>query len=874
MSDVSNATLRDYSAKRDFKQTPEPEPSSPSQRESDQPIFLVQKHDASRLHYDFRLEVEGVLKSWAVPKGPSLDPADKKLAAQVEDHPFDYRNFEGVIPENNYGAGTVMLWDDGTYEVEGASERAAIEKTVMRDLQKGHLHLILHGQKLVGKFSLVRMKKEDKSWLLIKKDDAYATIDDILTRDRSVRSGRSMQEIRDQRTSEWHSDHAETPQAQPSPTSQASQPDLSDLDLSGAERASMPTQVEPMLASLAEAAFDRAGWFFEIKWDGFRGIAETHRGSARLYSRHNLDYADEFAPIVRDLEKLPFEAVLDGEIVVVDDNGRATFELLQEYRDSGKGSLLYYVYDLLYLEGFDLQKLPLERRKAILKQILPANNRIRFSNHVEEHGIALYKQALAVDVEGVIAKSKASLYRQGARSDEWLKIKTHRRQEAVIGGFTEPRGGRKNLGALLLGVYDAGDLIYVGHTGGGFDEKQLENLHARLQPLVRQTSPFKNTPPKTNAPATWVEPQIVCEIRFADWTFDGVMRQPVFMGLREDREARQVRREKAEAGAQTQPPKRFIPLVEQSETIIVEGHEVKLTHTNKVFWPEEGFTKGEVIQYYRAIAPLILPHLIGRPESLHRYPNGIQGNGFFQKDFHDELPEWVKRVRIESETHDDIQFIVCDNEATLVYLINLGAIELNPWFSRVEHLDYPDLLLLDLDPNNRAFDEIVKIAQAIHRILDEIEAPSFCKTSGQRGLHIIVPLGDQYTYAQAREFAHLVMRRTHELFPEITSLERVPEKRHGKIYLDYLQNRRGQTMAAAYSLRPRPHAPVSTPLTWEEVAPGLNPVQFNLHTVPSRVESMGDAWRDLHSRDLNMEKSLGLLQTKWSTLSALALETR
>lgn len=870
----SPAALKDYGAKRDFKKTPEPGPSGPPPESTNLPIFLVQKHDASRLHYDFRIEAEGVLKSWAIPKGPSLDPADKKLAAQVEDHPFDYRNFEGVIPENNYGAGTVMLWDEGTYQVEGASERAEIEKVVMRDLQKGHLHLILHGQKLVGKFSLVRMKKEEKSWLFIKKDDAHATIDDILTRDRSVRTGRSMQEIHDQRTAEWRTDHPESPHAKPSPAPEPPHPNVSNLDMSGAVSASMPTLVEPMLASLADAAFDRPGWIFEIKWDGFRAIGETHRGEARLYSRHSVDYADEFGPIVRDLEKLPFESVLDGEVVVVDDKGRATFELLQEYRDSGKGLLVYYVFDLLYYEGYDLQTIPLERRKAILKQILPPQGRIRFSNHVEDKGIGLYKQALEFDVEGIIAKSKASLYHQGARSNEWLKIKTHRRQEAVIGGFTEPRGGRKNFGALLLGVYDGGDLLYVGHTGGGFDEKQLENLYARLEPLVRPSPPFKITPPKTNAPATWVEPKIVCEVRFADWTRDGMMRQPVFMGLREDREARQVRREKVEARAQSQPPKRFMPIVEHSETVTVEGREVKLTNTNKVFWPEEGITKGEVIQYYRAIASAILPHLQGRPESLHRFPNGIQSNGFFQKDFHDDTPEWVKRVHIESESHGDMQSIVCDDEATLVYLINLGAIELHPWFSRVEHLDYPDLLLLDLDPNARSFEEILKIAHTVHHILDEIEAPCFCKTSGQKGLHIVVPLGDQYTYAQAREFAHLVMRRTQELFPELTSLERVPEKRQGKIYLDYMQNRRGQTMAAPYSLRPRPHAPVSTPLTWNEVAPGLTPSEFTLRTVPERVENLGDPWRELHRHHLNMEKSLALLQSKWATFAPSDLATR
>ncbi len=747
-----------------------------------------------------------------------------------------------------------MVWDRGLYHTPGAAGRTDNERQMRRGLEIGHIHVVLEGEKLKGQFHLIRMKKEEGDWLLIKADDAYATQLDILTEDRSVLSGLSMQEIR--ASAEEQAEEEEEPEP---PTNI----DLSRFDLTGAVRSPMPTEITPMAARLADEPFEKPDWLYEIKWDGFRGVAEVHPGEANLYSRHQLDYQKEFPPIVEALRQLGFEAVLDGEVVVVDELGRSDFLLLQEYRKTGQGTLVYYVFDLLYLEGHDLMTLPLYRRKEILQAILPEMARIKYSDHVEGEGLAFYQAAIDHGMEGIMAKAKGSLYEPGIRSGNWLKIKTHRRQEAVVGGYTEPRGNRPDLGALLLGVYDErGNLVFIGHTGGGLSHQDLGEIRETLKGLERKDLPFQTTP-HTNQPATWVEPELVCEVRFAEWTASGMMRQPIFAGWRPDKDPRDVRREMpVPVEAEPETPK-LEPRQEQSKSEEIGGHEVALTNLQKLYYPEDPLTKGDVIEYYRTMARYMLPYLKDRPLFLRRYPNGIHGSSFFQKDV-DDVPDWVQTVEIESDTSGNkINYIVCQDEATLAYIANLGAIELHPWNSRIGKLEFPDYLVFDLDPWSRPFSDVIEVALQFHQILEEIGAASLVKTSGQSGLHIFIPLGAHYTYEQGRQFATLIARLVNTRLPDITSIERSPQKREGKMYLDVLQNRTGQALIAPYSLRPHPGAPVSTPLRWAEVRHGLDPLAFNFHTVQPRVAELGDLWKGVLGPGVNIEGSLNGLKALW-----------
>ncbi|HTK78032.1 MAG TPA: non-homologous end-joining DNA ligase, partial [Gemmataceae bacterium] len=533
-------SLAKYHAKRRFDRTPEPHGRTEGGRG---PLrFVVQKHAASHLHYDFRLELDGTLKSWAVPKGPSLNPADKRLAMMVEDHPLDYRTFEGIIPQGNYGAGTVIVWDEGTYSSRETADRVEGERLLREGLRKGHLRIVLNGQKLKGEFSLLKLRRgADNAWLLVKGRDDWASDSDVTAQDRSVASGRTLDDLAAKRKGVrvWKSNRsakaAPRPKVTPAPA----------IELNGAPKGPAPQNVKPMLASLVEEPFDRAGWIYELKWDGYRAIAEVGGRGVRLYSRNHKSFEQRFAPIVESLRGLGHRAVLDGEIVVLDDRGRSQFQLLQNYQKTGQGSLHYYVFDILHLDGRDLRGLPLLRRKELLEEVIRGVPNVHLSEQVEAQGVAFFKAAEEQGLEGIIAKDAESVYREGVRSHAWLKIKTHKRQEAVIGGFTEPRRSRKHLGALVLGVYEGKDLVYIGHTGGGLDTKGLAEMRARLEPLVRRQCPFTKKP-KANAPVHWVEPKLVCEVTFQEWTGDGRMRIPIFVGLREDKPAHQVRREKAE----------------------------------------------------------------------------------------------------------------------------------------------------------------------------------------------------------------------------------------------------------------------------------------------------------------------------------------
>jgi bifunctional non-homologous end joining protein LigD len=530
---VIDMQLGEYASKRKFEKTPEPKPGL--RHKGDRLIFVVHKHAARALHYDLRLELEGVLKSWAVPRGPSLDPSLKRLAVMVEDHPLDYKDFEGVIPEGSYGAGSVIIWDRGFYHHPSTRNQDEGEKLLLDGLRKGDLKFVLEGEKLHGEFALVRMKKDGKSWLLLKKKDRNVTKGDILKESRSVVSEKTLEEVLEAGTQKSF--------RQKKRNQIRVHEAMESEDLQDAPVKPMPHDIKPMLATVVKKPFDHPDWIFEVKWDGYRAVAEIRDGSVSLYSRKGISFNKKFFPITEALGKLRFDAVLDGEIVVVDEQGRPDFQMLQHYQNSGSGHLIYYVFDLLYFRGHDLTDLPLLRRKEFLKKILPFTPRIRFSDHVWKEGVLFYNVAKEKGLEGIIAKHSQSVYEAGRRSREWLKVKTQLTQEAVIAGFTEPGGGRKYFGALVLGVYEGDVLMFIGHVGGGFTANHLKDIREKLEPLIQKECPFISKP-ETNAPVTWVKPELVCEVALSGWTEDGVMRHPVFLRLREDKAAREVVREK------------------------------------------------------------------------------------------------------------------------------------------------------------------------------------------------------------------------------------------------------------------------------------------------------------------------------------------
>ncbi len=836
-------SLQPYRRKRNFKKTPEP--SGRKFHTNGMLHFVIQKHAASHLHYDFRLESHGVLKSWAVPKGVSTDPATKRLAIEVEDHPFDYRNFEGIIPEGNYGAGTVMIWDAGDYYVDPALSKEENEKKIEEALRRGHLTFYLKGRKLQGQFKLIRLHGKDNQWLLMKQPDDFAGRS-VAGEDVSVTTGRTLDEIA-----------RKAPKKKPAASSKklSSKNIIETVDFKEAAKAAMPSKVDPMLATLTEQPFDGKDWVFEVKWDGYRIIAQKQGTDLRLYSRNNKTYTDEFPAIASELRELPFDVILDGELVAVDENGVSQFQLLQNYMRDKNAELVYYVFDVVYCDGRDLHALPLSRRKEILKQILPKSEVIRLSEDIPEQGKTFFKAAKDNGLEGMIAKRLDSTYQFGRRGRDWLKIKAIREQEAVICGFTEPRGSRKLLGALILGLYEDDGLRYIGHTGGGFDEQSLKDMYARLKPLRTDRCPFK-VKPKTNAPVTWVKPQLMCQVKFQEWTGDGNMRQPIFLGMREDKKSREVRKEVAQATSTIvgeKPDRKAMPKVS------ADPARLKLTNLDKIYWPKEGLTKGDMINYYRTVMPHILPYLKGRPMVLRRHPNGIEGGSFFHKNM-ETTPGWIKTAPIHSDSKDIINYLICEKEDDVLYMANLGCIEMSPWPSTIDRVNYPDYMVLDLDPGpNVGFEALIDVALQSKKVLDRAAIPGLCKTSGGRGLHIYVPCQKKYTYEQITDFAQVLCMVINRELPKITSLERSPQKRKSEVYLDYLQNHYGATMAAVYSVRPRPGATVSTPLEWQEVRRGLDPTAFDIKTVPVRLKKKGDLWRGVLARRIDIARALKTL---------------
>ncbi len=616
-----------------------------------------------------------------------------------------------------------------------------------------------------------------------------------------------------------------------------------------------------MLAKLHDGAFDDPEWIYEIKWDGYRAIAEVNKKEPRLYSRNGLSFKTDYPVVYEALQQIKKNIVLDGEIVALDAEGKPSFQLLQQYAKDNTIPICYYVFDCLYLNGKSLEDKPLLERKEILRKNIKDSDVIRYCDHVAERGKDFFEAIKQQGMEGMIAKRADSTYAEHSRSNDWLKVKNVIMEEAVIAGYTEARGSRKHFGALVLGVYKRNKLVYIGHTGTGFDTQTLKDLYQQLQPLVTDKSPFDVKIP-VNAPVTWLKPKLVCNLKFTEITDEGHRRHPVFMGLRIDKAATEVHEE-----VKDDDPTDTENITDKPATMETTkgtgAKKVEITHPDKIFFPDEGYTKGDVVAYYEAIYPHIIKYMKDRPESLLRMPNGIKEQGFFHKDAGLKGPSWLKSIPLYSESAEkEVNYIICNDKPTLLYLANLGCIEMNPWNSRLKNLDKPDYIVMDIDPSdNNTFEQVIDTAKVIKQILDKAGAPSFPKTSGATGIHIYVPLGGKYTYDQGKEFAHMIAILAQEQLPDFTSLERSLKKR-GKdhIYIDYLQNRKGQTLSCAYSLRPKPGATVSTPLEWKEVKSGLHPSDFNIKNIFKRIEKKGDLFSGVLLKGIDMKKCIKKLE--------------
>jgi bifunctional non-homologous end joining protein LigD len=857
--------LEDYRKKRDPARTPEPfGPPRPGEGRR----FVVQKHAARRLHYDVRLEMDGVLKSWAVPKGPSMKAEEKRLAVHVEDHPVEYADFEGIIPEGNYGAGAVIVWDLGWY-------RLVKDEPAARQLDAGRLEVDLFGVKLRGRWTLARMSGKAREWLLLKKDDAHAGPEEATERyPESVLSGLTVEEVR------AGSERMTTLRARLAPLP------LPVARVNAARQALM-------LASPAERPFTRDEWIFELKYDGVRVLAERDGAHVALLGRAGQDFTMRYPEVVTALRALPLDRfVFDGEVVAADEAGRASFQRLQNRMhltraaDVERGRATVPVsavfFDALALDGRDVRRQPLSVRKSLLALVVPARGVISYVDHVVRVGETFYEAAAEQRVEGIIAKHGGSLY-TGGRTREWLKIKCHQRQEFVIGGWTDPQGGRGWFGALHLGVYENGRLVYVGKVGTGFDEPALRRVWDRLQPLARARSPFDVGTPGGRG-HHWVEPALVCEVRFSDWTHEGGVRHPAFLGLRDDKRPEECRREGPGAGSLGSPRPRSLgtphqappadtPAVDASRgpkprkatphparAADVVERTVTITNPTKVFWPEEGYTKTDLVEYYERVAPWLLPYLRDRPLVLARYPDGIAGKTFFQKDAPEWTPGWVRRERIHARgVERDIDYFVVDDVAALRYVANTGTIPLHLWASRAGAIERPDWLVLDLDPKGAPFTDVVKVAVALRAVLERLELASYPKTSGATGLHILLPLGARYSYEETRTFARLLATLAVEAVPGISTIARVIQARDRKVYVDFGQNGPGQTIVAPLSVRPLPGAPVSWPLRWPEVTARLDPRHFTIRTAPARLDRAGDPMAPLLGESVDIAAALARL---------------
>jgi bifunctional non-homologous end joining protein LigD len=955
------AKLAEYRRKRDFRRTAEPAGGGKADRpRHDHLRFVIQKHAASHLHFDFRLEMGGVMKSWAVPKGPSLDPSVKRLAVEVEDHPISYNTFEGVIPAGEYGGGTVMLWDRGTYEPRDAAEKP--EKALLDAHRRGRIDLVLHGERLEGAFSLIRTRGDGDDgdgggkpqWLLFKRDDDEADprrdiVEEVVT---SVESGRTMEEIAGDGDAVWHSNRApsaaKSARGRVAAAARARSGGRAASSAKAKGDAGLDAALEPMYASAADEVPAGKDWAFEPKYDGIRVLAYATEGDVRLVTRNGKDKAPQFPEVAAALRtlagKLERPVVLDGEVVALEGGEIARFQNLQGRmhvtaprdieRHARETPAALLAFDALLDGGDVLVALPWRERRKRLEALLRrrAGRALRLGDSRIGDGEAMVETARAAGWEGVIAKRVDAPYRPGVRSPDWRKLKVEHRQEFVVGGWTEPRNTRTHIGSLLVGWFDAdGVLRYAGHVGGGFSGATLRSTHARLAPLERATSPF-DAAPKTNEPAHWVEPRVVVEVRFNEWTKDGRLRQPVFLGVRDDKDAREVGREpesvqrrarkpaargktkgdaemkdagsgtgrapskrasKAAAASSPATPSpakrrtssrtagepaprkvklgapRTVAALERlqageggGEVPVGGGARLKVTSLRKPFFPADGITKGDLMRYYALVSPVLLPVMADRPLVMKRYPDGIEGPSFFQHRAPDEAPAAVRVEEVPEADGEPAPRLVGGDLATLLYMVQIGGVSVDPWHSRVGRRDFADYAILDLDPGDgNTFRDVVQVARWVREEMDALGLHGALKTSGATGMHIHLPLPEDTPAEAAALLAQLVATRVAAAHPELATLERSLKKRSPRaVYVDHGQNNVGKSVAAAYAVRARPGATVSTPLRWSELADDLDPRAFTVRTVPARLETVGDVWGPAMRRPNDIRAALARAQ--------------
>jgi bifunctional non-homologous end joining protein LigD len=882
--------LQEYKRKRDFKKTPEPAGKVAAAKGHS---FVIQKHAATRLHYDFRLEMEGVLRSWAVPKGPSLDPAEKRLAVHVEDHPLDYGDFEGIIPKGQYGGGTVLLWDHGTWYLEEDGETDPVKA-----YRKGKLKFRLEGEKLHGRWNLVRMHGEKagenkENWLLFKENDEAAVpgSGDAVVQEypESVATGLSLEEIAADPDRVWKSNReekvekkeakkpAKAPKAAPASA-------LSPASLPGARKAKIPAKIAPQLATLVSEPPKGEEWVHELKFDGYRIVCELREGKVKAVTRNGKDWSDRFGVVTRAVADLPArEVVLDGEVAVLLPNGTTSFQALQNALGGDTNAdLVYFVFDLLYLDGHDLRGVPLLERKQALARLLetqPKQGTIRLSDHVQGSGDEFYRHSCDFGLEGIISK-RGDLPYEGGRGKGWLKVKCLKRQELVIVGFTDPEGSRTGLGALLLAVNQGDDLVFAGKVGTGFNATTLKDLRKRLDKLERKTPAFKKAPRGAEARRShWVEPKLVAEVAFTEWTEDGVLRHPTFQGLREDKAASDVVREveqkppakkivakKTAAKKTAKGPRKDLPALgperdPEDVTSIGEVAGVRITNPDRVLYPEQGLTKRELALYYERIAAWILPHLQNRPLTLVRCPEGHEKQCFYQKHISEQVPATVKRVTIEG---DSVPYGAVDSLPGLISLVQMGVLELHIWGSHIDDVERPDYVVWDLDPDEGlGWDRVVEGALKVRELLEGLGLQTFLKTTGGKGLHVCVPLVRRGDWDDVKAFTKAVVETIVAAEPSRYTSKLPKASRKGKIFIDYLRNGRGATSIAAYSTRARPNAPVSTPLFWEELETDVRGNTYTVRNLPERLEGLeSDPWASFlkvrQSITAAMKKAVGM----------------
>ena len=834
------ATLDVYRQKRDFKTTSEPR-GKKAQKSGNS--FVIQKHDATRLHYDFRLEMDGVLKSWAVTRGPSLVPSDKRLAVHVEDHPLAYGDFEGTIPKGEYGGGTVIVWDRGTWEPIGDARKA---------YAKGHLEFTLDGEKLHGRWHLVRMHgkpgEKRENWLLIKGDDEFAVAegeDDLLEkRPESVKTGRDIADVAGEEPG-WSSKTGRIRKSSKAKTQEkaaeveetaTNAPDASDMK--GARKGKLPDFLPPTLATLANAPPAGERWLHEIKFDGYRLQARIEAGRVKLLTRSGLDWTKKFGKAVPEaLRDLPVgTAILDGELVVETGTGASDFSALQADLSAGRDDrFTFYLFDLLYLDGYDLTRLPLEQRKSLLEKLVPgAEGPLRHSGHFDENGALVLRHACRLSLEGVVSKLRDAPYRAG-RSKSWIKSKCSARQEFVIGGYVPSTVSRKAIGSLVLGVYNKGELEPVGRVGTGFSALVAEDIFKRLSRIRTEESPFgRKLTAEEARQARYVRPELVAEVEFRAWTADGHLRHASFRGLREDKPAQEVVAEmtkstKATAAKAPNPQRRT----------------VRLTHPDRVYWPEEGVTKEGLADYYTEVWRYIAPHIVGRPLALLRAPSGIDGQTFFQKHAWKGINTDVVEVQDPAEK-DDEPYVAINDLDGLIGLVQAAVLEIHPWGSTLADWERPDRIIMDLDPGEGVeWQTVIDGAEETRKRLEAAGLNAFVKTSGGKGLHVCAPLKPSARWPAVKAFCKGIADSMAKDSPDKYVATITKSKRGGKILIDYLRNQRGMTAVAPYSTRARPGAAVSMPLAWDELSADIGPAYFTVENTPARLQSLkADPWTD------------------------------